>query len=103
MDTLSFTEWFKIVGTIAGFFIGYTKWVIASQEKMKHEWKQEKRELLSTIRSKIDCDVYNLQISQINKQLDTLEQKMDKLTDMLQKLSVDMATHIQEEKEARHS
>lgn len=103
MDTLSFIEWFKIVGTIVGFFIGYTKWILVSQEKMQKEWKHDKQELMAMIKAKIDNDVYAIQIKQIDKQLLSLEIKMDKLTDMLQKLSVDMATHIQEEKEARHS
>lgn len=101
METLSFGEWFKIIATMLGFFIGYTKWVVSSQEKMKNEWRLEKKELVTLLRNKIDTDVYNIQITQINKQLDTLEEKMDKLTDMLQKLSVDMATHIREEKLAR--
>lgn len=97
METLSFSEWFKILGTIIGFFIGYTKWVLASQDKIKSEWKQEKKELISMIRSKIDGNVHDLQLTQVNKQLNNLESKMDKLTEMLQELSIQMASHTEKD------
>jgi hypothetical protein len=98
METLSFSEWFKILVTIIGFFIGYTKWVLSQQEKMKSEWKQEKKELISMIRTKIDGNVHDLQIAQVNRQLTTLESKMDKLTEMVQELTVQMASHIETDK-----
>lgn len=98
METLSFSEWFKILGTIIGFFIGYTRWVLASQDKMKSEWKQEKKELISMIRTKIDGNVHDLQLAQVNRQLTTLESKMDKLTEMVQELTVQMASHIETDK-----
>ena len=98
METLSFSEWFKILVTIIGFFIGYTKWVLSQQEKMKSEWKQEKKELISMIRTKIDGNVHDLQLAQVNRQLTTLESKMDKLTEMVQELTVQMASHIETDK-----
>nr|DAX46463.1 MAG TPA: hypothetical protein [Ackermannviridae sp.]DAX66598.1 MAG TPA: hypothetical protein [Bacteriophage sp.] len=97
MDTLNFSEWFKILGTMLGAFIGYTKWVLSQQEKMKLEWKQEKRELISMIRNKTDNTVHDLQITQVNRQLTTLEVKMDKLTEMVQELTVQMAGYIKDE------
>lgn len=97
METLNFSEWFKILCTILGAFLGYTKWVIASQEKMKLEWKQEKRELISMIKNKTDSTLHDLQITQMNKQLNNLEVKMDKLTEMLQELTVQVVSHIKEE------
>ena len=81
METLSFSEWFKILVTIIGFFIGYTKWVLSQQEKMKSEWKQEKKESISMIRTKIDGNVHDLQIAQVNRQL-----------------TVQMASHIETDK-----
>ena len=98
METLSFSEWFKILGTIIGFFIGYTRWVLSQQDKMKSEWKQEKKELISMIRTKIDGNVHDLQLAQVNKQLTNLESKMDKLTEMVQELTVQMASHIETDK-----
>ncbi len=98
METLNFSEWFKILCTIIGFFIGYTKWVLSQQEKIKSEWKQEKKELISMIRSKIDGNVHDLQLTQVNKQLNNLESKMDKLTEMVQELSIQMASHTEKGK-----
>lgn len=98
METLNFSEWFKILCTILGAFIGYTKWVLTTQEKMKNDWKQEKRELISMIKDKIDTNVHDIQITQMNKQLYTLETKMDKLTEMVQELTVQMASHTDKER-----
>ena len=98
MDTLNFSEWFKILGTMLGAFIGYTKWVLSQQEKIKSEWKQEKKELISMIRSKIDGNVHDLQLTQVNKQLNTLESKMDRLTEMVQELSIQTASHTEKKK-----
>jgi hypothetical protein len=50
------------------------------------------------IRTKIDGNVHDLQLAQVNRQLTTLESKMDKLTEMVQELTVQMASHIETDK-----